>query len=166
MRLALYQPDIPPNTGTLLRLCACLGVPVDIIEPCGFPFSDRSFRRAGLDYLDHVECRRHISWEAFRPTLRENPGARLILLTTKAEVSYCDFQFAPNDTLMVGRETAGVDEAVHQAANARIRIPMVPNLRSINVAVAAAMILGEALRQVDAFPAHVRPESAPDQAAE
>jgi len=152
MRLALYQPDIPPNTGTLLRLGACLGIPIDVIEPCGFPFSDRSFRRAGLDYLERAECMRHISWTAFQSTLRGNRDARLILLTTKVDMPYIDFRFQSNDTLMVGRETAGVDDEVHRAADARIRIPMIPGVRSINVATAAAMVLGEAIRQTDGFP--------------
>ena len=158
MRLALYQPDIPPNTGTLLRLGACLGVPVDIIEPCGFPFRDRSFRRAGLDYLDRVECKRHVSWEAFYSALRGNQQARLILLTTKADLRYVDFQFQPDDTLMVGRETAGVDESVHRIADARICIPMIPGVRSINVATAASMVLGEAMRQIDGFSSSKAPE--------
>ena len=159
MRLALYQPDIPPNTGTLRRLGACLGIPIDVIEPCGFPFSDRSFRRAALDYLEHAEYARHVSWEAFHDVLREHPDARLILLTTKVDMRYVDFRFKPNDTLMVGRETAGVEDKIHQAADARIRIPMVPGARSINVAIAAAMVLGEAIRQVEGFPTTQTPET-------
>lgn len=152
-RLALYQPDIPQNTGTLLRLAACLGIAVDIIEPAGFDVSDRNFRRAGLDYLDDVEIARHASWEAFEEWRRRQRGPRLILATTKAAVPYTDFAFRPDDILLVGRESAGVPAQVHEAADARIVIPMQPGLRSINVAAAAAMILGEALRQTASFPA-------------
>ncbi|WP_420559354.1 tRNA (cytidine(34)-2'-O)-methyltransferase [Tepidicaulis sp.] len=150
MRLALYQPDIPQNTGTILRLGACLGVGVDIIEPCGFPFSDRGLRRAGMDYVSHAEIRRHADWQAFQSARKaEN---RLILLTTKAAEPYTGFRFAPGDTLLLGRESAGVPDEVHAAADARLLIPLSPGARSLNVAVAAAMVLGEALRQTDAFP--------------
>jgi tRNA (cytidine/uridine-2'-O-)-methyltransferase len=147
MRLALYQPDIPQNTGTLLRLGACLGVAVDIIAPAAFDLSDRALRRAGLDYLAHVEMARHASFAAFEAALRAR-GGRLVLLTTQAEMAYTAFAFRAGDTLLVGRESAGVPEAVHQVADARLRIPMRAGLRSLNVAVAAAMVLGEALRQV------------------
>jgi tRNA (cytidine/uridine-2'-O-)-methyltransferase len=150
MRLALYQPDIPPNAGTLLRLAACLGVPVDVIEPCGFPFSVPAFRRAALDYLAHAEIAHHRSWQAFRD---RQGSRRLVLLTTRAERGYCDFAFAADDILLVGRESGGVPDDVHEAADARLRIPMRPGLRSLNVAVAAAMVLGEALRQTGLFPA-------------
>ena len=147
MRLALYQPDIPQNTGTLLRLGACLGVAVDIVAPAAFDLSDRALRRAGLDYLAHVEIARHASFAAFEAALRAG-GGRLVLLTTQAEMAYTGFAFRAGDTLLVGRESAGVPEAVHRVADARLRIPMRAGLRSLNVAVAAAMVLGEALRQV------------------
>lgn len=148
MRLALYEPDIPQNTGTMLRLAACLGLGVDIIEPCGFVLSDARLRRAGMDYLDGVAMTRHASWPRFRA---ERPGGRLILLTTRADEIYTDFAFAPDDTLLVGRESAGVPEAVHDAADARLRIPLRPGRRSLNVAIAAAMVAGEALRQTGGF---------------
>lgn len=148
MRLALYEPDIPQNAGALLRLAACLDVPVDIIEPCGFFLDDKRLRRAGMDYLDHVDITRHSSWPAYR----EAAAGRLVLLTTAAEDRYTDFQFRAGDTVMVGRESAGVPETVHAAADARLRLPMRPGLRSINVALAAAMVLGEALRQTNLFP--------------
>ena len=146
MHLALYQPDIPQNAGTLLRLSACLGIDVDIIEPAGFPVSDRAFRRAGLDYLDHVMIRRHTSFAAF-DTTRRAENRRLVLLTTRAETAYTDFAFQENDILMVGRESAGVPEDVHAAVDSRVIIPMRHAMRSLNVAIAAAMVLGEALRQ-------------------
>ena len=129
-----------------MRLCACLGVAMDIIEPCGFLLSDRNFRRAGMDYQG--EMIRHEGWEAFRSRLR----GRLLLLTTRAALPYTDFTFEPADTLMVGRESAGVPDSVHEAASARLLIPMRPGMRSINVAQAAAMVLGEALRQTRLFP--------------
>ena len=149
MRLALYQPDIPQNTGTILRLAACLGVAVDVIEPAGFELSDRALRRAGLDYLGHVTLRRHASFAAFRQG--REPG-RLVLLTTHAAVRHVDFSFRADDCLLLGRESAGVPEAVHAAADARVRVPMRPGLRSLNIAVAAALVLGEALRQCDGWP--------------
>jgi tRNA (cytidine/uridine-2'-O-)-methyltransferase len=152
LRLALYQPDIPQNAGTMLRLAACLGVAVDIIEPAGFPVSDRHFRRAGMDYLDHVTIRRHVSWTSFDAD-RTAEGARLVLLTTKGAVPYTAFRFQPGDILMVGRESAGVPQDVHAAADARIVVPMRQEMRSLNVAVSAAIVLGEALRQTGAFPA-------------
>jgi tRNA (cytidine/uridine-2'-O-)-methyltransferase len=152
MILALYQPDIPQNTGTLLRLGACLGVAVHIVGPAGFDASDRGFRRAGLDYLDRVEVVRHLSWTAFE-AWRRTAGRRLILLTTRATLPYPAFRFADGDVLMVGRESVGVPEAVHEAADARLLIPMAAGLRSINVALACAMVLGEALRQTGGFPA-------------
>jgi tRNA (cytidine/uridine-2'-O-)-methyltransferase len=148
MRLALYQPDIPQNAGALIRLGACLGVPVDIIEPCGFVFSDAGFRRAGMDYLEMVDVTRHVSWEAYRAAER----GRLVLLTSKSRNPYTGFQFKPEDTLLLGRESAGVPENVHAAADARLRIPLKPGLRSLNVAQAGAMVLGEALRQIKGFP--------------
>ena len=143
MRLALFEPDIPQNTGTVLRLAACLGVGVDIIEPMGFVWSDRHLRRAGMDYLDHVELVRHTSWSAFH----DNRQHRLVLLTTKAEDRYTDFAFSADDTLLLGRESAGVPDSVQAAAAARIKIPMADGMRSLNVALAAAMVLSEALRQ-------------------
>jgi len=148
--LALYQPDIPQNAGTLLRLGACLGVTVHLIEPAGFDASDRNPRRAGLDYLAHVDLRRHSSWEAFEQW-RAAEGRRLVLLTTRAELPYVDVAFTGEDILMVGRESAGVPDDVHAAADARLLIPMRAGLRSLNVAVAAAMVLGEALRQTGGF---------------
>ena len=150
MRIALYEPDIPQNTGTILRLAACLGVEVHLVEPAGFAVSDRAFRRAGLDYLDQVSLQRHVSWMAFE-TWRRERGLRLILFTTGTTLSYLDHTYHPDDVLMFGRESAGVPEAVHAAANARVIIPMRPGLRSLNVAVAAAMAVGEALRQTREF---------------
>ena len=149
-RLCLYQPDIPQNTGTMLRLAACLGVPVEIVEPAGFDVSDRNLRRAGLDYLDRVAITRHVSWRAFE-TWRAEAGARLVLATTKAALPYTDLAYRPDDMILLGRESAGVPDEVHEAADARILIPMQPGLRSLNVAVSAAMILGEALRQTGGF---------------
>lgn len=149
MRLALYQPDIPQNAAALIRLGACLSVPVDIIEPCGFVFSDSGFRRAGLDYVALAAIVRHETFDAFLARL---PG-RLVLLTTRARRSYIDFAFVPGDTLLLGRESAGVPDAVHARADDRVRIPMKPGLRSLNVAQAGAMVLGEALRQTQRFSA-------------
>ena len=146
MRLALYQPDIPQNAGSLMRLCACLGVTLDIIETCGFLLTDRNFRRAAMDYRGEVV--RHEGWESFQPRL----SGRLVLLTTGAALPYTEFAFAASDTLLVGRESAGVPGAVHDAADARLLIPMRPGMRSLNVAQAAAMVLGEALRQTRLFP--------------
>jgi tRNA (cytidine/uridine-2'-O-)-methyltransferase len=151
MRLALFEPDIPQNAGSLLRLGACLGVPVDIVGPCGFVLTDRRFRRAGMDYPAQAEIARHDSWTAFESGLRAE-NRRLVLLTTRAVHAYTGFAFAPGDTLMVGRESAGVPPAVHAAADARLVIPMRPDRRSLNVVQAAAMVLGEALRQTGAFP--------------
>ena len=148
MRIALYQPDIPQNAGTILRLAACLGVAVDLIEPAGFDASDRNLRRAGLDYLEHVQLVRHRSWEVF---LAERAPGRLVLLTTKGETSYLDHKFQADDVLLLGRESAGAPEHVHAAADARVRIPMRRDLRSLNIAVATAIVLGEGLRQVGGF---------------
>jgi len=146
MRIALFQPDIAQNTGTILRLAACLGLEAHIVEPAGFPTSDRAFRRAGMDYLDHVRLVRHVTWAAFERWRREQ-GLRLILFTTRAERSYLDHRFAREDVLLFGRESAGVSEEVHATADARLLIPMRPGLRSLNVAMACAMAVGEALRQ-------------------
>jgi tRNA (cytidine/uridine-2'-O-)-methyltransferase len=147
LTLALYQPDIPQNAGTMLRTCACLGVDAAIIEPAGFPVSDRHFRRAGMDYLDHVPIDRHVSFAAFEDW-RARQGRRLVLLTTKGAVDYRGFGYQPGDILMVGRESAGVPDHVHDAADARVVIPIRQGLRSLNVAVAGTMVLGEALRQL------------------
>jgi tRNA (cytidine/uridine-2'-O-)-methyltransferase len=146
MRLALYQPDIPQNAGTILRLCACFGIEAHIIEPSGFPTTDRTFRRAGMDYLDAVTIVRHRSWDDFADW-RGRAGCRLVLFTTAASASYLDFRYQPDDILLFGRESAGVPDAVHDAADARLRIPIREEMRSLNVAVAAAMAAGEALRQ-------------------
>jgi tRNA (cytidine/uridine-2'-O-)-methyltransferase len=146
MRIALYQPDIPQNTGTILRLCACLNVEAHIVEPAGFPVSDRHFRRAGLDYLDQVTIMRHDSWAKFEQWRREG-GFRLILFSTKGALPYLDYRFKADDILLFGRESAGVPDDVVTAADARLVIPIAPGLRSLNVAMAAAMALGEALRQ-------------------
>jgi len=149
MRLALFEPDIPQNAGALLRLGACLDVAVDIIEPAGFCLADRALKRAGMDYLEKARLRRHPSWERF---LAEREPGRLILLTTKAAQPYAGFAFAPGDTLLLGRESAGVPQAVHARADARLLIPMAAGARSLNVALAAAMVLGEALRQCNLLP--------------
>jgi tRNA (cytidine/uridine-2'-O-)-methyltransferase len=151
MRIALYEPDIPQNTGTILRLAACLGVEAHIIEPAGFPISDRAFRRAGMDYLDQVTILRHTSWQAFTAWQIE-AGSRLILFTTRAGMSYLNHAFRDGDLLLFGRESSGVPEQVHLAADARLAIPMRPGLRSLNVAMAAALAVGEALRQTRGFP--------------
>jgi len=151
LRVALYEPDIPQNTGTILRLAACLGVEAHIIEPAGFPTSDRAFRRAGMDYLDQVALTRHASWTAFAEW-RKADGARLILFTTGASMRFFEYEFRPDDILLFGRESAGVPKSVHEAADARLLIPIGAGLRSLNVAVAAAMGLSEAMRQVSAWP--------------
>jgi tRNA (cytidine/uridine-2'-O-)-methyltransferase len=147
LTLALFEPDIPQNTGTMLRMCACLGIDAALIEPAAFSISDPRFRRAAMDYLEKVRLRRHASWQAFLAWRAKNP-ARLILLTTRAPLAYTELAYVPNDILLVGRESAGVPDEVHHAADARVRVPMQPDFRSLNVAVAAAMVLGEALRQV------------------
>ncbi|MGH6872230.1 MAG: tRNA (cytidine(34)-2'-O)-methyltransferase [Rhizomicrobium sp.] len=148
MRLALFEPDIPQNCAALIRLGACLGVAVDIVEPCGFLFGGANFRRAGMDYLELAEVTRHASWKAFCDV----PRGRLVLMTTRASLAYTDFAFLPDDTLLLGRESAGVPDAVHAMADAALRIPLRPGLRSLNVAQAGAMALGEALRQTRGFP--------------
>ncbi len=150
MHLALFQPDQPPNTGTLLRFGACTGMPVHVIEPCGFPFSAKAVKRYAMDYADHVTLHHHVDWDAFE-SWRGNSGGRLVLLTTKSAKSYVDFDFHKDDVLMVGSESSGAPEFVHEAASARITIPMHREVRSLNVAVAAAMVAGEALRQTDGF---------------
>ena len=147
MRLALYQPDIPQNTGAMLRLAACFGLGVDVILPTGFIFDDKRVRRAGMDYIDQVEIARHASWAAYRESRRETKG-RLVLLTTKGARAYTDFAYEPDDTLLVGRESSGVPPEVAAAADARLVIPMRPGLRSLNVAMAAAIVTAEAVRQI------------------
>lgn len=149
MRLVLFEPDIPQNAGTLMRLAAGLGVPLDLIEPCGFVLDDRKLRRAGMDYIDQLSLVRHSSWAAYRALPQ---AGRLVLLTTGGAVPYTDFAFAPDDRIMVGRESAGVPDDVHEAADARLVIPLAPPARSLNVALSAAMVLGEALRQTAALP--------------
>jgi tRNA (cytidine/uridine-2'-O-)-methyltransferase len=149
VRLALYEPDIPQNAGSLMRLGACLGVGIDLIEPCGFLLSDRGLKRAGMDYLKSADIRRHESWDRFQ---KERAGGRLVLLSTRGDMTYTRFAFAAQDTLLVGRESAGVPDNVHGAADARLVIPLICGLRSLNVAQAAAMVLGEALRQTGLFP--------------
>ncbi|MCB9947734.1 MAG: tRNA (cytidine(34)-2'-O)-methyltransferase [Rhodospirillaceae bacterium] len=149
MRLVLFQPDIPQNVGACMRLAACLGVPIDVVEPCGFLLDDRRVRRAVMDYAALVDWTRHTSWQAY---LAAGQAGRLVLMTTRAACSHLDFAFAPDDRLMVGRESGGVPEDVHGAANARVRVPLRPGARSLNMAMAAALVLGEALRQTAGFP--------------
>ena len=151
MRIALFQPDIPQNTGTILRLCACLAVEAHIIEPAGFPVSDRHFRRSGMDYLDQVTIERHASWQHFQ-AWRQTAGGRLILFTTKGATPYLQHPYRADDVLLFGRESVGVPDEVADAADARLLIPIASGLRSLNVAMAAAMALGEALRQTS--PSH------------
>jgi tRNA (cytidine/uridine-2'-O-)-methyltransferase len=149
-KIALYQPDIPGNTGTILRFAACMGLSVDIIEPAGFILSDKNLRRAGMDYIASVTMTRHVNFAAFE-AWRQPTGRRLVLASTKAAVAYTQFEFRPDDILLLGRESAGVPDHVHDQADARILIPMGEGQRSINVALSAAMITGEALRQTDGF---------------
>jgi tRNA (cytidine/uridine-2'-O-)-methyltransferase len=149
MRIVLYQPDIAANFGAMQRLGACFGVPLDVVEPCGFPLDDRRLRRAAMDYHARSELRRHVSWADFQAAPRDG---RLILLTTAGDTVFPGLRFAPNDCLMLGRETSGVPQEVHAAADLRLRIPLASGLRSLNVVAAAAMVLGEALRQTDGFP--------------
>jgi|SRR5690606_4052341 tRNA (cytidine/uridine-2'-O-)-methyltransferase len=146
-RVALYQPDIAGNTGTILRTAACLGFGVDVIEPAGFDMSDRTLKRAGMDYLELAALTRHLSWQAFEEW-RRGAHRRLVLFTTKAPLPYTQFAFAPGDILLFGRESAGVPGAVHQVADARVSVPMPGGGRSLNLAVAAGMAAGEAMRQL------------------
>jgi tRNA (cytidine/uridine-2'-O-)-methyltransferase len=150
MPIALFEPDIPQNTGTILRLAACFGIEAHLIEPAGFPVSDRAFRRAGMDYLDAVKLMRHASWDAFEEWRRAQ-GLRVVLFTTRATSSYLDHRYEGGDILLFGRESAGVPDHVHTAADVRLRIPMQPGLRSLNVAMTCAMAVGEALRQTGGF---------------
>lgn len=144
-RIALYQPDIPGNTGTILRMAACLGFAVDLIEPAGFDVSDRNLKRAGMDYLDMAALTRHVDWEAFAETLN---GRRLVIASTKAAQNYTKFSYDSHDVLLFGRESSGLPDTVHQLARAAIIIPMQPKARSLNLAVSVAMIAGEARRQI------------------
>jgi tRNA (cytidine/uridine-2'-O-)-methyltransferase len=150
MRLALFEPDIPQNLGAFIRLSACLGAPLDVIEPCGFPVDDKRIRRAAMDYYDLANMTRHASWTAFQ---RDRTPGRLVLLTTTGAMCFPDVNFRPDDTLLLGRESAGVPAEVHEAADLRLRIPLQKSLRSLNVATAAAMVLGEALRQTNGYAA-------------
>ena len=154
MRLALFEPDIPQNLGAFIRLAACLGVPLDVIEPCGFPVDDKRIRRAAMDYYDQAEIARHASWNAFQRDRKENRAeGRLILLTTAGAERFPDIAFRPDDTLLLGRESAGVPAEVHDAADLSLRIPLHRSLRSLNVALSAAIVLGEALRQTNGYAA-------------
>lgn len=155
MRLALFQPDIPQNLGAAIRLAACLGVPLDVIEPCGFPLSDAAIRRAAMDYASLAQVKRHAGWSDFRAD--SATSGRLVLFTTRAATPFHDFAFAAGDVLLFGRESAGAPNEVHDAADARLLIPLAPGARSLNVVTAATLALGEALRQIKAFP---RPEQA------
>ena len=145
MRIALYQPDIPQNLGAMMRLCACLDIPLDIIEPCGFVWNERKIGIAALDYREHVKLQRHDSWESFCETFADK---RIVLMTTKASVPYPQFEFTRNDILLAGRESAGVPDHVHEKADGRVLIPMENGQRSLNIVNATAMITGEALRQI------------------
>lgn len=146
IRVALYQPDIPQNVGASMRLCACLGLGLDIIEPCGFPWDERKIRQAGMDYMEFVKYARHTGWDAFQ---RQATG-RIVLMTTKAALPYTEFSYSPGDILLAGRESAGVPDSIHETVNARVFIPMHGGARSLNIVNATAMIAGEALRQVNA----------------
>lgn len=150
MRIALYQPDIPQNTGAILRLAACLGLSVDVIEPAGFVINDRTLKRVGMDYLDLVHLQRHQSWSTFNDA--RTPGQRLVLLTTGATQTHIDFTYRDDDTLLVGRESSGVPDEVHETVDARIRVPIHARARSLNVVTALTLVAGEALRQLQGFP--------------
>ncbi|WP_417686543.1 tRNA (cytidine(34)-2'-O)-methyltransferase [Roseibium sp.] len=149
--IALYQPDIPQNTGTLLRLSACMGISAHLIEPAGFPLSDSALKRAGMDYLERAALTRHLNWEAFDGWRRQQ-GRRLVLLTTKTTEAYTSYSYQATDILLLGRESSGVPDEVHASVDGRVTIPMAEGMRSINVAVSAGMVLGEALRQTAGFP--------------
>lgn len=150
MFLAVFEPDIPQNTAAMIRLAACLGVPIELIGPFGFVMTDQRLRRVGMDYLDVARITRHESWRAFQAA--RPPGSRLVLLTTRGATPHIDFAFRPDDILMVGRESSGVPQEVHEAADARVRVPLAPPARSLNVAIAAAIVLAEALRQTGQYP--------------
>ena len=147
MRIALFEPDIPQNTGNIFRLGACLGIEVDIIEPTGYIFDDKRLKRSSMDYIDHIKYKKHLDWEAFYKWVKEN-SFRLILLTTKSEKKYTDYQFQHRDILLFGRESAGVPQNIHDCVEEQLTIPMVKNLRSINVSSSVAMVIGEACRQL------------------
>ena len=147
LHIALYQPDIPQNVGSAIRLCACLGLPLDIIEPCGFPWDNKKIRQSAMDYIDQTEIIRHSSWNAFKEHYKDK---RFILMTTKASEDYTKFEFSDNDILIAGRESAGVPDDVHAQMDGRVLIPMYGKTRSLNIINATAMITGEALRQVKA----------------
>jgi tRNA (cytidine/uridine-2'-O-)-methyltransferase len=151
LRIALYQPDIAGNVGTILRLSACFGVPCDIIEPCGFPFSDKALKRAGMDYAAQAEMVRHTDWNSFRAEMHHK-SRRLCLLSSAASIPLPEVQFEADDVILLGSESAGVPADIHAEADLRIRIPMRPGFRSLNVAVAAGIALAEALRQTGQFP--------------
>jgi len=151
MDIALYQPDIPQNTGAILRLAACMNIGVHVIAPSGFDMTERALRRAGLDYIDHARIRRHSSFEAFN-AWREEEQNRLIVLTTQAETPYSALTYQRTDILLLGRESGGAGDDVHAAADARVLVPMARGRRSLNIVTAAAMVLGEGLRQTDGFP--------------
>ena len=148
MRIALFEPDIPQNTGNIFRLGACLGIEVDIIEPTGYIFNDKRFKRSSMDYIDHIQYKRHLDWESFYEWGKKN-NFRLILLTTKSEKKYTDYQFQHHDILLFGRESAGVPQSIHDCVDEQLKIPMVKNLRSINVSSSVAMVAGEACRQLE-----------------
>jgi len=148
MRIALFEPDIPQNLGAFIRLSACLAIPLEIIEPCGFPIDDKRIRRASMDYYDLARITRHASWAAF---CRDRPPGRLVLLTTRGAKTFPRVDFEPSDTLLLGRESAGVPDDVHNAADLRLRVPLQAGARSLNVATAATMVLSEALRQTSGF---------------
>lgn len=162
-RLALYQPDIPQNAGTIIRLAACLGVAVDIVEPCGFDASDRNFRRAGMDYLERAAVARHASWRGFEEW-RASEGRRLVVVETDGAERHCDFIWRPADVLLLGRESAGLPAEVRAATEFSVFVPQVRGVRSLNVATAAAIVLAEALRRLGAFPAGVDVERREDSA--
>ena len=150
MRIALYQPDIPQNTGNIFRLGACLGVSVDIIEPTGFIFDDKKFKRSAMDYIDHIDYKKHIDWQHFYDWSQEKKY-RLILMTTKAQQSFYEFEFHSSDILLFGRESAGVPDHIHQIVNHRLTIPMKEGVRSINLSSSVALVLGEGLRQTNSI---------------
>ena len=152
MRIALYEPDIPQNTGAIIRLASCFDIGVDIIEPCGFVFSSRRMKRSGMDYIDRVDIKLYSSWEKFYELYHVNIKTRIILLTTKGNISHTKFSYDTDDILLLGRESAGVPDAVHLAANSRIIVPIVAEARSLNIVTSAAMVLGEALRQTNTYP--------------
>ena len=150
MRIALFQPDIPQNTGNILRLGACLDIKIDIIEPTGYVFDDKKFKRASMDYIKHIEYKRHLDWNAFFKWSKNN-HYRIILFTTKSKTKYTEYLFKKNDILLFGQESAGVPDSVHKTVNKRLTIPMVKGLRSINVSSAVSLVVGEACRQLDLF---------------